>query len=349
MARGEGEQGIRSNFVERVVKLPMVHVAWDYAANTYSQIKESNKLVNFTLTNAERSVTFVAGQAKPVVMKFEKQIQAVDNLACKGLGTLEEKVPFITKPAEEIITDTRKLYTSAFYSRLEGLKKYGNDKVKSVTDYSLEKANAILGKEIVDSLVNSVDSALVITESYIDRFLPPTEDEKKNGSKDKNSKSGLSRIVDLPNKVFHRSYRTLVLKFEYVQERGIEILLYPVGMIETSKVYFEHVLQYVVQAWESFNVQKKESEDGDKTTVLTTVRDRALWVIGVLRAFPSLLPMYIYGFASWLEAKKENQNEGSVEGLKQNGDVKQNNSTHHNSTHEPNSHSNHQEGHNDSS
>lgn len=73
MARGEGEPIIRSHFVERVVKLPMVHFAWDYATNTYTHIKESNKLVNFTLTNAEKSVTFVAGQAKPVVKRFEKQ------------------------------------------------------------------------------------------------------------------------------------------------------------------------------------------------------------------------------------------------------------------------------------
>ena len=81
MARGEGEPSIRSHFVERMVKLPMVHVAWDYAANTYTHIKESNKLVNFTLTNAEKSVTFVAGQAKPVVMKFEKQSESSNFLS----------------------------------------------------------------------------------------------------------------------------------------------------------------------------------------------------------------------------------------------------------------------------
>lgn len=47
--------------------------------------------------------------------------------------------------------------------------------IQSVSDYSLEKANAILGKEIVDSLFSTVDGALVITEDYLDRFLPPTE------------------------------------------------------------------------------------------------------------------------------------------------------------------------------
>lgn len=355
MARGEGETGIRSHFVERVVKLPMVHVAWDYAANTYSHIKESNKLVNFTLTNAEKSVNFVAGQAKPVVMKFEKQIQAVDNLACRGLGTLEEKVPFITKPADEIITDTRKLYTSTVYSRLEGLRKYGTNKVKSVSDYSLEKANAILGKEVVDSLLNSVDGALVITESVIDRFLPPTADEKKkNDSENEKSNSALSRLVNIPNKIAHRSYRSLVLRFEYVQERGIELLLYPIGMIETSKVYMENVLKYVVQVWESFDNQKSDTEDGEKSTALSTVRDRALWVIGLIRIVPSLLPMYIYGFASWLETKRGKKSEDShevPEEVKQNGDVKQSNSSHNcenSKSHEPNCHTSHQ-GANDAS
>jgi len=352
MARGEGESGIRSNFVERVVKLPMVHVAWDYATNTYAHIKESNKLVNFTLTNAEKSVTFVAGQAKPVVMKFEKQIQAVDNLACKGLGTLEEKVPFITKPADEIITDTRNLYVNTVWvwSRYEELKKYGTDKVKSVADFSLEKANAILGKEVVDSLLNSVDGALVITEMYIDRFLPPTEDEKKKDGKVE-TKSGVSRLINLPNKILHRSYRSLALRFEYAQEKGIEFLLYPIGVIELSKGYVENILQFVLHAWGSLKQQSSDTDDAEKSTVLSTVRDRALWIVGVIRVIPQLLPMYIYGFVSWLNeqrGKNEDRITGTKEEAKQNGEVKQHNSTNNcaNSTksREPNCHSNHHGG-----
>lgn len=325
MARGEGEQaeGIRSHFVERVVKLPIVHSAWDYAANTYTHIKESNKLVNFTLTNAERSVTFVAGQAKPVVMKFEKQIQVVDSLACKGLGTLEEKVPFITKPADEIITDT----TTTVYSRLEGLKKYGNDKVKSIADYSLQKANAILGKEIVDSLLVTVDGALVITETYLDRFLPPTEEEKKNKKEDA-GKSELSRLVDIPNKIFRRSYKTVVLRFEYAQEWAVELLIYPLTIVETYKAYAENALQYLVQFWESL---KKEhttgKEDGDKSDIsiaLSIVTDRMLQLIGIIRVIPQLLPMYIYGFASWLENKKNKPDDAGKEsdGVRENGTAK---------------------------
>jgi len=336
MARGEGEQaeGIRSHFVERVVKLPMVHVAWDYATNTYTHIKESNKLVNFTLTNAERSVTFVAGQAKPVVMRFEKQIQAVDNLACKGLGTLEEKVPFITKPADEIITDT----TSTVYTRLEGLKKYGSDKVKSVADYGLQKANAILGKELVNSLLTTVDGTLVITETYLDRFLPPTEEEKKK-EKESGAKSELSRLVDIPNKILRRSYKALVLRFEYAQERSIELLIYPISLIETYKVYAENALHYVAQYWESLKKDHTAGkEDGDKSEVsilLSIATDRLLQLIGIIRVIPTLLPMYIYGFASWLENKNNKTDDAGKEldgEVRENGSAKHNNSTH-NSNH----------------
>jgi len=324
MARGEGEQGsIRSHFVERVVRLPMVHVAWDYASNTYTHIKESNKLVNFTLTNAERSVTFVAGQAKPVVMKFEKQFQVVDDLACKGLGTLEEKVPFITKPADEIISNT----TTRVYTRIEGIRKYGSDKVKSVTDYTLTKANGILGKTVVDSIFNTVDGALVITETYIDRILPPTKDSKK---KDTDEKSGLSRLTDLPRKVLTRSYRTLVLKFEYIQERGLEVFLYPIGIIETSKVQVEEALQYVFRLWETVKKdfrQQKEDEEKTDSTALSIVRDQTLRLIGIIRVIPHLLPMYIYGFASWLEQKR---NETEVENKESGKDIIENgNSVHH--------------------
>ncbi|XP_054721137.1 perilipin-3-like [Uloborus diversus] len=319
MARGEGEPGIKSHFVERVVKLPVVHVAWGYATNTYSHLKESNKLVNFTLTNAEKSVTFVAEQAKPVVLKFEKQIQVVDDLACKGLGTLEEKVPFITKPAEEILGDTRKLYNSTVHSSVESIRKYGTDRVKSVTDYGLDKANAIFGNRLVQSMLTTVDGALVVTDRFIDHLLPPSDDEKKkDGQENSKEVTPLVRLLHISNKLRLRAYNTLSVKLESAQERSIEILLvYPLQLIEFSKEHGERVVQYLSQIWESFKEAGSDETDGEKKTALNVAKEKALWVVGMLRLVPTLLPTYIYAFVSWLESKKTDEHDEHSE--KQNG------------------------------
>ncbi|GFT74119.1 perilipin-1 [Nephila pilipes] len=332
MARGEGDTPLKSNFVQRVVKLPMVHVAWDYATNTYSHIKGSNRLVNFTLTNAEKTATFVAGQAKPVVLKFEKQIQAVDDLACKGLGTLEEKVPFIKKPADEIIGDTRKLYATTVNSRLDTIKKYGNDKVRSAADFGLKQATAIFGENIVKSVLTSVDGVLIITQNYIDYILPPTKEEKQsNGTKEETEKpSGLVRLFKLTNAIRRRAHRAMLVQIEYIQEKSLDLfLVYPLQLIEMSKVNLDAAVEYANKLWvaiwkqevsetdatekllhlarlvskqvaatySSFSLTSAESDATDSQelpqapVVSTAVRDGAYVGHGILKLVPQLLPI----------------------------------------------------------
>ncbi|GFR11344.1 perilipin-1 [Trichonephila clavata] len=383
MARGEGDTPLKSNFVERVVKLPMVHVAWDYATNTYSHIKESNRLVNFTLTNAEKTATFVAGQAKPVVLKFEKQIQAVDDLACKGLGTLEEKVPFIKKPADEIIGDTRKLYASTVNSRLDTIKKYGNDTVRSAADFGLRQATAIFGENIVKSVLTSVDGVLIVTQNYVDYILPPTKEEKQsNGTKEETEKpSKFVRLVKLSNAIRRRAHRAMLLQIEYLQEKSLDLfLVYPLQLIEITKVNLDAAVEYanklfvaiwkqevdetdateknrieqqllhlarlvskqVAATYTSFSLTSSESDANSQElpqapVVVTAVRDGAMWVMGMLKLIPQLLPMYMYGLVLWLERKRKPLKPDTEKESNENGSVQKDNSnrdhSHENNTH----------------
>lgn len=297
MARGEGEaqdSGLRSYFVERVVKLPMVNVAWDYATSTYTHLKESNKLVNFTLTNAEKSVSFVAEQAKPVVRKFEKQIQAVDTLACKGLGTLEEKVPIITKRPEQIIGETRKLYSDAVSSRIEGIRSYSNGKVKSVADYGFQKAVDIFGSHVVQSVVTSVDGALVITEHVLDVILPPVDEESQNDVNsvdEKEKKSVLARVAHLSSKLRYRAYKHLSHQVKNVQEmaltlqdKALTVVIVPlVVAAQNAKDGLEAAQNYAKALWDSLS--KEESEEDKHGVVMRLAR---LGVRELLTAYASL-------------------------------------------------------------
>lgn len=302
MARGEGEaqdSGLKSHFVERVVKLPMVHVAWDYATSTYTHLKESNKLVNFTLTNAEKSVSFVAEQAKPVVRKFEKQIQAVDTLACRGLGTLEEKVPLITKRPEQIIGETRKLYSDAVSSRIEGIRSYSNGKVKSVADYGLQKAVDIFGSHLVQSVVTSVDGALVITEHVLDLILPPVDEEFQNDVNnvdEKEKKSVLARVAHLSSKLRYRAYKHLSQKVKNVQEmaltvqdRALTVVIVPLVMFaQSAKEGVEAAQNYAKALWETLT--KEESEEDEHGVLMRLARFGAKELLTVYASLRSILP-----------------------------------------------------------
>ncbi|GFY43755.1 perilipin-3 [Trichonephila inaurata madagascariensis] len=366
----------------------MVHVAWDYATNTYSHIKESNRLVNFTLTNAEKTATFVAGQAKPVVLKFEKQIQAVDDLACKGLGTLEEKVPFIKKPADEIIGDTRKLYATTVNSRLDTIKKYGNDTVRSAADFGIRHATAIFGENIVKSVLTSVDGVLIVTQNYVDYILPPTKEEKQsNGTKEETEKpSKFVRLVKLSNAIRRRGHRAILLQMEYLQEKSLDLfLVYPLQLIEITKVNLDSAVEYANKLWvaiwkqevdetdateknrieqqllhlarlvskqvaatyTSFSLTSSESDANNSQevpqapVVVTAARDGAMWVMGMLKLIPQLLPMYMYGLVLWLEKKRKPMKKpDSEKEANENGSVHKDN-TNRDHSHENNTHVSH--------
>lgn len=58
-----------------------------------------------------------------------------------------------------------------------------------------------------------------------------TDEKKQKDSEDEKSNKGLDRLTNLPKKIFHRSYRVLSLKIEYVQEKSIELLVYPFFMV----------------------------------------------------------------------------------------------------------------------
>lgn len=86
--------------------------------------------------------------------------QIADQIACRGLDTVEEKVPFLMKSPEQLVEDARKLCHSTLemgYQKVEGFKTMGNETLSSVKNYGLQKA----------------DDMLAGSEELVDKYLPP--------------------------------------------------------------------------------------------------------------------------------------------------------------------------------
>ena len=58
--------------IHRVVDLPVVKSALDYASGFYTYVKGYNPTLESGLSKAEQTVLLVADSAKPVIQKFEK-------------------------------------------------------------------------------------------------------------------------------------------------------------------------------------------------------------------------------------------------------------------------------------
>jgi len=66
--------------------------------------------------------------------------------------------------------------------------------------------------------------------------------------------------------------------------------------------------------------------------VLSAVRDKVLWMFGMLRLIPQLLPMYVYGLASWIDEYRNKNKVQNNETVKENGTVV-NHHNHNNTNH----------------
>ncbi|XP_074651781.1 perilipin-2-like isoform X2 [Tubulanus polymorphus] len=122
--------------VKRVGSYPVVASALSQVTSLYDRAKEGNRLVKYTLESAESVTKKVSDTAVPIVTnRFEGKLDALNSIACSQLDKLEEKYPIITKPTEEVLGETKKVYDSTLKPTV--------DKVTAATKYGINTANSV--------------------------------------------------------------------------------------------------------------------------------------------------------------------------------------------------------------
>lgn len=96
----------RFEVIDRVKNIPVVHSAIEKTGSTYSYVKDSHHLVNWALSYAEAGLHYATATATPLAAplakKFEGQISAVDQKLCQGLDIVEQKVPIVKQPPQQV-------------------------------------------------------------------------------------------------------------------------------------------------------------------------------------------------------------------------------------------------------
>lgn len=96
----------RLEVLDRVKNIPVVHSAIEKTGSTYSYVKDSHHLINWALSQAEAGLNYATATAVPLAVplakKFEDQISAVDQKLCEGLNIVEQKVPIVKKPPQQV-------------------------------------------------------------------------------------------------------------------------------------------------------------------------------------------------------------------------------------------------------
>lgn len=227
--QGEHECG---NFIDRVAQLPIVRSAVDTTLNVVKKAKESNGIVDYTLTNAINTALFAAEKAKPMVFKFEVPIGYVDILACKTLDKLEQTAPIIKKTPEEIINESKKVYeenvVKPALAQYNNIKNYGLGKVNAIKDYGVQTATDLANTKYGHFVVDKVDGLIVKVDGYVDEYLPKSPDvfdgQQEPEPKLDDSVDTIEKAVFVSRKLRQRLYHHGVLKLEVAKKRTDAIL-----------------------------------------------------------------------------------------------------------------------------
>jgi len=139
----------------RLSEVPMIEFTVVLTLSAYSRIKSSSELLTNVLNKAEKLATSTFDGLKPIVNKFEKQINYVDQLGNSVLDKLESTVPSVTK------FNPKTVYANSV-NRLISVRSYAVDKLNFARSFNLNK---------------TLNGGLKTIDNYVDEYLPGTEDE----------------------------------------------------------------------------------------------------------------------------------------------------------------------------
>ncbi|XP_032367491.1 perilipin-2 isoform X1 [Etheostoma spectabile] len=292
----------QQNVVARVSSLPLVSSTYGLVSSMYSTTKDNHPYIRTVCEAAEqgvRSITSVAlTTASPILGKLEPQIAIANDLACKGLDRIENTLPILNQPPEQIVSSAKGVVTSAkdiVTDRVSGAK----DTLSSVVEMTrgavqdrMDRTKAVVSGGVstvmesrVARLVSSgVDTALSTSESLVEQYLPLTEDEMELEAKivkgfDKNEPSYYVRLGSLSTKLRKRAYTRALTKIQDGKQRSMDYISEvnsTVDLIEYGRKNIDGANQMVNNRLNSILAWKSNGPNQEKGHEAEVIESRTL-------------------------------------------------------------------------
>ncbi|KAG9462369.1 hypothetical protein GDO78_014265 [Eleutherodactylus coqui] len=122
-----------------------------------------------------------------ITMKDNRSPSSValaNNMACAGLDKMEEKLPILHQPSGKVVANASEAVVGAkdavvqritgIVDKTQGAVQDGVERTKAVVNGSI---STVLGSGVGEMMINRVDAALSKSESLLERYLPPTDEE----------------------------------------------------------------------------------------------------------------------------------------------------------------------------
>nr|AHA90810.1 lipid storage droplet binding protein 1 [Eurygaster maura] len=199
----------RLESLQRISKIPVVETSFNIATGLYGKIKHSNRLMQWGFGTVEDVTNYALDTSLIAMPLLELPLTVVDNIVCKGLDTVQQRVPVINYPPEKIINKT-KSYVS------ENIVQPVLKRADSVKQFSLN------GAELAAS---RIDTALDVADQYVEKYLPDATDVDKNvpeNSADSKTVQTIVHVNRLSKKLQRRLTKRTIAEARALRKQGMD-------------------------------------------------------------------------------------------------------------------------------
>ncbi|XP_009468353.1 PREDICTED: perilipin-1 [Nipponia nippon] len=239
----------KENVLQRVLQLPVVSSTCESLQRTYTSTKEAHPLMASVCEVYERGVQGASALAvrsmEPVVRRLEPQFAVANNLACRGLDHLEEKIPALQYPVDKLASELKDSISTPLQSAKSTI---GNsmDKIMELAAEGYEATKSTVETTARYTRRNSVsqmaaagvDTALGGLEKLMEYLLPEEDEEADQKPKERresavkvsqqqpstpSAPSTLARIGALVSTVSHRAYQQTTHSLQRAKAKGQEL------------------------------------------------------------------------------------------------------------------------------
>lgn len=178
--------------VARFGSIPIVETGIRTAEDVYSRLKRSSTLLNWSFETAEGVVQAAVESVRPAVKIMEGPLYRLDQIMCKSLDMVEQRVPSVYLPPQMMYWNT---------------KEYMSDHLMRPV---IKRANSVkqLGTAVLDCRVSNyaagrLDGAFDVAERCVDRYLTVDQDANQVDGSSKSSDDQLENMCTVNDNECH--------------------------------------------------------------------------------------------------------------------------------------------------
>ncbi|KAL7727848.1 hypothetical protein ACLKA6_019780 [Drosophila palustris] len=167
MAAATINSGLRLEAIDRITSIPLVESSVKRVESIYDKVKNNNRIFSWYFETAEATISAAYETVQPAVKLFELPLKRLDNVMCKSLDILEQRIPLVYLPPEMMYWNTKEYMSDHLVRPV--LKRA--DSVKQI-------GNAVLESSLTTYAADRIDGAFTAGDKFVDKYLVPIQTDQ---------------------------------------------------------------------------------------------------------------------------------------------------------------------------